>query len=759
MSVTYPALLFGGAALALVPILIHLLNKRKFKIVDWAAMDFLFEADKKNRRRVQLEDLLILLLRIAAVLLIVALLARPYLSSATAAILGGEAGFERIVLLDDSPSMEAKDVDSTPLKQARTALVDLIRSLAEKHTSDTLTVLVTSQPRTPILREVALSPETVSRLTTDLAEWPAASRTANYEDALSEVDKLVSTQTTKLNRLVYVISDLRKTDWASDRAAEDSGGAMATLRRLADKTAGCYLVGVGGAGTENLTITSLKPAEKVLVAGQPCRFEVEVRNSGPADAENVIVKVSPQGSLAIEGQIEKVPAGQSAALPLTLTFTRPDDGKAQPVPLRAELVLPGGTTLDRLAADNAHYYPARVVDGIATLLVDGDAAVDPRRSETFYLRRGLAPPGDLNSGILPRVVAASEFETLELDPYQVIFLANVDRLSDARRQSLEQWVRRGGGLVIALGDQLADLGWLNAQMFRGGEGLSPAEVVGLEGDETRRKWALLDVVAKGHEVVGLYEGENNPFLEGIKVFRWWQCQLPEKKVQGGRTRVLARLSDENKSPLLVEQGFGEGKVVLLTTPLDADWSTWPQDHASYVLFMQFLTRWMAHATTGEGLIEIGETIKVPLDLTRHKMEGTLVRPTGDPIGLHPVQEQAKQESGEKAAGGNNLPWHVSTKETDAPGIYQVKLGLHEGGEETVLFAANLAGAESELAPMESAELQQQLQGSRATLIDATALAQAADDGAKAEWWLGLLGVLGLVLGAEQGLAWLFGRRR
>jgi len=54
-----PWLFLAGAGLVSAPILIHLLNKRKFKIVDWAAMDFLLEADKRNRRRVRLENLLL----------------------------------------------------------------------------------------------------------------------------------------------------------------------------------------------------------------------------------------------------------------------------------------------------------------------------------------------------------------------------------------------------------------------------------------------------------------------------------------------------------------------------------------------------------------------------------------------------------------------------------------------------------------------------------------------------------------------------
>ncbi|MDZ4818859.1 MAG: BatA domain-containing protein, partial [Planctomycetota bacterium] len=257
MSVTYPALLFGGAALVLVPILIHLLNKRKFKIVDWAAMDFLFEADKKNRRRVRLEDLLILLLRVLAVLLLAGLLARPFLTSASATVLGGKVGFERIVLLDDSPSMETRQQGPSALTHGRRMAAELVRELGAQHTSDTLTVVLTSRPSSPVVREAVLTPDTVNRLASELASWPASSRPAHYEQSLSEVEKLISTKTTNLNRIVYIISDMRRGDWHTKQQAESPKELVATLRRLADKTAGCYLVDVGGPREENLAITSL----------------------------------------------------------------------------------------------------------------------------------------------------------------------------------------------------------------------------------------------------------------------------------------------------------------------------------------------------------------------------------------------------------------------------------------------------------------------------------------------------------------------
>ena len=88
-----PWMLGLGGLAVLSPIVIHLLNKRRFKIVNWAAMDFLFEAEKKNRRRVQIENLLLLLLRCLAMLLIGLLLARPFLPSSVASLLQQDAQY------------------------------------------------------------------------------------------------------------------------------------------------------------------------------------------------------------------------------------------------------------------------------------------------------------------------------------------------------------------------------------------------------------------------------------------------------------------------------------------------------------------------------------------------------------------------------------------------------------------------------------------------------------------------------------------
>jgi hypothetical protein len=89
----------------------------------------------------------------------------------------------------------------------------------------------------------------------------------------------------------------------------------------------------------------------------------------------------------------------------------------------------------------------------------------------------------------------------------------------------------------------------------------------------------------------------------------------------------------------------------------------------------------------------------------------------------------------------------------------VNLTKHDGTPEAVLFAANLASEGSQLAPLDAEELKQQFQGSRVEIIPSDKLLTVQGEDARAEWWIFLLAGLGIVLGTEQALAWLFGRRR
>ena len=99
-----PVLFTAGLIAISAPIIIHLLNRRRFKRVDWAAMDFLLEAQRLNKRRVKLEELILLILRCLAIILIGLFLARPSLNVDMRGVLKAEQT-ERVIVLDDSLSM------------------------------------------------------------------------------------------------------------------------------------------------------------------------------------------------------------------------------------------------------------------------------------------------------------------------------------------------------------------------------------------------------------------------------------------------------------------------------------------------------------------------------------------------------------------------------------------------------------------------------------------------------------------------------
>lgn len=752
-----PGLFLAGAALTALPILIHLLNKRRFKKLDWAAMDFLLEADKRNRRRIRLENLLLLLLRCLAVLLIGLLVARPFLSAGFAAGLLDSARYERIVLLDDSLSMEVRREGRTAFDEAKDQLAGMINALMGSESADSLTLLLASRPDRPLFNDAPINADSAGEMVREIKELSAADRAAPLDAALLEIEKQLGARTASVNRVVYVISDLRHRDWAGDHAsskAEDGRGAVQTLRRISEQTAGCFVVDAADDLTGNLTLSAVASQEKALVSGVAARFEVTVRNNGPSAVGPVPVRFVVGDTLPLAGEIESIPAGQSATLPFTYTFARLEDPLAQeevqPVRVRAEIDagLPGEQ--NRLLADDARYFAARVVPGVPTLIVDGDPSATYGRSESFFLSRALAPPGDFSSGVNVTVATDVEFDSLRLEPFQVIYLCNLYHVTEERTKALEQWVAAGGGLVVMVGDQI-DEQLYNQQLFREGAGLLPARLGSIRGDESEERWALLDIEDVQHPVLQVFEGESNPFLQGVKVFRWWETAISDEQAQAGKVSIPARLTDGERSPAIVEKPFGDGRVVLFTIPCDDDWSTWPED-LSYVVAMQELNRYMAPQTAAAGNLAVGEPIRHRFDLTQYKLDVALTGPGRDKA---PVQAVPDQQS----PPGEESLWRIDFAETDARGFYELEFERIDGRTERLLFAANIDPAEGDLRRIEPAALERELGDAAVQLAGIGSLSSLTAEGAKGELWMYILAALIGVLCLEQFLAWSFGLRR
>ncbi|QDU96455.1 BatA domain-containing protein [Lignipirellula cremea] len=796
-----PWLLGLGAALMASPILIHLLNRRKFRVVDWAAMDFLLEADRRNRRRVQLENLLLLLLRCLAMLLLGLMLARPFSCQFAPGLFEAQR-FERIVLFDDSLSMQVVSGNQTTLDRAKEELKSLVRGLADNDSEDSLTVLLASRPSERLLNAAPIqsSDDDLIKLFKAIDEIEASDRAAQLTAGLLEIEELIAGESKNVNRVAYLLSDMRRRDWRLDDPQDDNPPAL--LKRLADTVSACLVIDVGSADdpAANLAVAAIAP-EDTLIGGVATQFQVTVANPSDTEARDVAVELSVGEGLPMVRTIDRIAPGAMATEPFLFKLPLLIDADSTPVRIRAS-VIAASPAQDRLAADSERFYAGTVVRGVPTLLVDGAPSSIPHRAESYYLQKALEPPGDLLSGVSAEIVTDTQFESMSLDRFQVIFLCNVYRLSEQRCQSLRAWVQAGGGLMILPGDQVDERDF-NKHFAEGADPLSPLRLMRLAGDETAAVWSQLQVDAPQHPALKEFGGQNNPLIDSVKIFRWWKTEVAvpsdtaaadappvdpqpvaaadDATVAQGAAVVLARVGEEGDvTPAIAEKRFGRGRVAMMAMPADADWSDWAS-YPSFLIAMQEFTQYLADDAGVRRELAVGETLRQTIDLTRSQRIGTLTLPGGAqasiqaeesagrpaPAGESPDSQENAADDTPSAARENeadiqapSVPlWEIVYDAVDQRGYYELRLPQNQGGEQSYLFAANVDPTESDLRRVDLVQLEQQLDHPRIVLLAAGGASQTAVSGKQNEWWRRTLYLLLGVLFAEQGLAWFFGRRR
>src|SRR3954449_13180506 len=140
MSFLFPTLLTVGLPLIAVPILIHLINLRRQQRVRWAAMQFLQESQKRNRRWVLLKQLLLLATRMAVVAVLVLMLAHLVLRNEWLSLLG-RGRTHHLVLLDDSYSMSDRWGDTSALAEGKRAVQAIVDQAAQQSDTQLITFL------------------------------------------------------------------------------------------------------------------------------------------------------------------------------------------------------------------------------------------------------------------------------------------------------------------------------------------------------------------------------------------------------------------------------------------------------------------------------------------------------------------------------------------------------------------------------------------------------------------------------------------
>jgi len=758
-----PWMLLGGLAVA-SPILIHLLNKRRFKIVEWAAMDFLFEADKVNRRRVQVENFLLLLLRCLAMLLLALMLARPFLPSSVTAVLQQSQKVERVILIDDSLSQRVMDDSKTSLDTAKESVNQLVSQLANStDTEDWLTVMLTSDTSQFLIDNQPLTPTTVTGHLQTIEDIRFSDQAADYSDALAGMKSHLGGDQ-NYGRVAYLYSDLRKRDWLIGNADQDaavdidSAAPNKIVQSFSESLLGTYVIDTAGPNDQNLAITSIR-SDGLLVANKVINFVVEVANFGDTTVSEFKVLLQVGESQPQYKMVSSLAPQEKKDLVYTWVFNAAKEEKGlldfeqektsiRDYRITAQIdrqsLSSDGLKLDQLSEDSSRLLAARVIDGIPVLLVDGDPSSASERSETHYLRSLEV----LGTGLTMTTATVSDLETVSLSDFEVIFLCNVDEVSADRTVALKQWVAGGGALVLMPGNRVRATTF-NDTFFGEGKGLSPVKLISIAGDPTMAQWANFEVAPQIHPSLQVMIDSDASSIGNVDVFSWWTSELGEN-VDMQNLEIPLRLTDSENSIAMLDRRLEDGRVIVFTIPGDGDWTMWPSS-PTFAPVMVDLISYLAGSKNAESSIALGSGVKVPVDLSAFENRVTVRDPENEKM-----ETVAKPLNPEET---QSVLYQAEFENLGKRGFYDIELRRHSGETQNVLVATNYDSRESQLERLSESVLDKKFFGDNAALVTTAGLLGQTVDGGNSELWMTLLIVLMVVLGTESFLGWFWGRKR
>jgi hypothetical protein len=695
-------IMLAGIAGAVVPVVVHLLNRARFRSVDWGAMMFLEEHSNRERRNRQISQWILLLARMAIVAMLALALARPVIGGNLAAF-GQSTSVDTVILLDNSASMLYTADGHSRIDLARQAIRQILATL---HTGDQA-ALIPLTGNNPTLTPLAVPTTNIQAIGDALDKAPLVSRSNEVADMAGAFKHAADTleHSSAQRRQIFLICDRQAVNWrnVTDTFAQSwrqrVNGSKATMPEV-------FVVPVGGMESDNIAIESIVLPMPQVIVNQPTDVEVTIHNYGQTVRTSVPVAIGVVNGQAAYRTTVNIGPGASITVKQTVRI-------GQPGPRWVKATIDS----DSIGWGNELYYAVDVTAPIPVLIDRGD--LDDKKTD--YLKLALTPfasvgrPGP-NVADIKILGRDDTLGNLDSRNTPVVILDGVREISDADSRSLEQFVYGGGGLLVMPGP-LTDLANLNQQLYKQGAGILPASVQDATGMDSLFS-TTISHVELSHPIFRFLAGSSNP-TPAAELNRYFPVVA-----NTATSTVLANYA--NGLPFMLTANFGRGRVVLVTSPLNENWGTL-QSSKFFLPLVQSVVRYLAEPPTRN--FSPGEIIVARFDEETSGKLATVNLPHGLPnqtVGLQPE--------------GNGFVARVEN--TKEPGQYTVSVGgVHQP------FAVQPSRDEFDLTPLSTSQwnsLSQQL-GFKIIEPTRTPLVVALSDANSPReiWGVLLAGVLGL----------------
>jgi hypothetical protein len=662
--------LLWGLALGSVPVIVHLLHKRKFQETSWAAMQFLLEAARKHSRRIRLEQLILLAVRVLILVLLALTLAEPFVES-IAFQASTTVPTHRIIVIDTSFSMGHQPAESSRFDLAKSTARNIVSS-AMRGDAFNLVQITGSFPQI-VVREPSYQR---ADFLTEIENLQLTDEPGELSGTLPAVGELLEKAPQLKRKEIFFLSDFQRKSWATDSVAS----RMQIVKQLKALTmsAQLMLIDLGQDPAPNAAVTSFSVREPLAIVNQPITLQVVLQKFDGVGITQRSLELYVDGRFAEKQQVQLTPNTEVQA---NFTYTFQSGGEHQ-----LEVRLDG----DSLAADDRRWLSLPVRESLNVLLVNGKPAGRPSQQATYYVEQALSPSDDYTQQhnlIHVRVISDGELTGVDLNDIDCIFLCNVAMFTQREANILTAFAKNGGGLVFSLGDEVNADNY-NRFLYSDEEKIIPVRIKDRVGNARNPSQAFLfDLDDLSHLLINQFEGNPNTGLERTLTFTYFAVEEPEEESQ----RVVLRF--ESGDPAIIEAPLGQGRTILLTTSLDDKWNTWSTlGGASLVPVIHETVNYAVAGRWKERQRLVGDAILRTLPGNSYDAAITMTSPDGKRT---PVQVSTEDNFA-----------RFSYEETTQRGIYELELGRPYN--RTEFFAVNVDPQESRLKKASEDELKNDL---------------------------------------------------
>ncbi|HRE09897.1 MAG TPA: BatA domain-containing protein [Ignavibacteria bacterium] len=539
MTFLNPLLLWGLAAVS-IPILIHIFNLKRTKKIEFSTLMFLKEIQQSKYKKIKLKQLLILLCRIAFIIFLVMMFAKPF-DSGFLGTPGEKAKSSVLIILDDSFSMQSRDKSGNDFESGKKKVTEIIDALGTNDELFFTTVSGLNAARSTVpYKDFSVIKDTLTQLKTSEV-------TRDINEVLYYAESILNSAS-NTHKEVYLVTDGQLSFLRKDLIPQSGFKGKDILH--------FSVILTGSRNANNISLDTVNVVSKIFEKARPVKIKAKLNNHNNFNSVNKSVIISYGNHK--EEKVLDIPANTTVE---TEFIIKPEAAGFSSGSI--ELVQ-NDIADDEISGDNRQYFSFYIPEKVNVLLASGSPMDAEYVKLVLTTSAQISASTEISTLFNIREINASDISGENLGSYNSVVIINKPSFSAGEVNKLKEYIDAGGGAVIYPG-ALSDISNYNNTLMKE---LDLPYIGGKYYSETPVKFEKIDY---DHPVFeGIFRRESDKNNAGIE-----SPELISGFSLSGGKNALSIVTLTNGTNFMEEYSRGKGKLIMFASAPDMSAGNFP----------------------------------------------------------------------------------------------------------------------------------------------------------------------------------------